>query len=160
MTWFKPACDYLSASEPMLLTREEMARPRQLPIRPDLTREEIDAACYVGSPEHKSERWWSGLPDAYVGPDGVARRPGKQLTTICPKTTAEEKEVASDWVRKALSRKQYRFYEGDKTYPKHLWYEDDAGQFWFGFAVNQILGTYKGWPISLDEKRETFDQMA
>jgi hypothetical protein len=143
-----------------LLTLTKMARPKQLPIRADLTEEQIKEASYVGSPEHKVERWWGGLPEAYMGADGLARRAGKQLTTICPKVTAAERDTASSWVRDALSRKQYRFYEGDKTYPKHLWYEDDAGQLWFGFAVNQILGTYKGWPISLEEKRETFDQMA
>ena len=150
----------LFGSEPVLLTALGMARPRQLPTRPDLSESEIQAACYVGSPEHKTERWWGGLPEAYIGPDGVARRPGKQFTTICPRVTAAERDAATDWVRIALRRKQYRYYEGDKTYPKHLWYEDDAGQFWFGFAVNQILGTYKGWPIAWEEKRETFDQVA
>ncbi|WP_247033711.1 hypothetical protein [Neorhizobium sp. SHOUNA12A] len=50
-----------------------------------------------------------------------------------------------------------RFFEGDKTYPKHIWYKDDLGQFWFGFAINQILGAYKGWPITEAEKSEAFD---
>ncbi len=29
----------------------------------------------------------------------------------------------------------------------------------FGFAVNDTLGSYKGWPIDEKEKRETFDRM-
>ena len=28
-----------------------------------------------------------------------------------------------------------------------MWYKADDGQYWFGFAVNQQLGSYKGWPI-------------
>jgi hypothetical protein len=81
-----------------------MTRPRQMPQRPALTAAEINAAHYVGSPEHKTKRWWGGLPEAFVGKDGVARRPGKQLTTPCPKTTEEQREEASDWVRTALAR--------------------------------------------------------
>jgi hypothetical protein len=111
----------------------------------------------VGSAEHKTERWWGGLPGAFVGKDRVVRRPGKQLTTPCPKTTEEQREEASRWVREALSAGWFRFYEGDGTYPKHLWYRDGDGQYWFGFAVNQHLGSYKGWPIREEEKRATFD---
>src|SRR5476649_2846080 len=135
-----------------------MTRPSQMPQRPALTAAEINAARYVGSPEHKTKRWWGGLPEAFVGNDGVARRPGKQLTTPCPKTTEEQREQASDWVRTALAGGQLRFYEGDGTYPKHLWYKVGDGQHWFGFAVNQLLGTYKGWPIYEEEKRATFDR--
>ncbi|MFD2237673.1 hypothetical protein [Aureimonas populi] len=89
--------------------------------------------------------------------DGKARRPKKEHTTICPKVTEQEREEASRWVRVALALGQLRFLEGDKTYPKHIWYRDDNGQFWFGFAINQIAGTYKGWPISEAEKRAAFD---
>ena len=134
-----------------------MARPRQIPARPALTNEEIEAAAYVGSGEHKAERWWGGLPMARVDKDGVARRPKKQLTTICPKTTAAERGIASTWVVEALRSGQFRYFEGDKTYPKHIWYRDGEGQFWFGFAINQIQGTYKGWPISEADKVEAFD---
>ena len=87
----------------------------------------------------------------------MARRPKKQNTTICPRTTEAERDEASAWVRTALKAGQVRFFEGDKTYPKHIWYKDSVGQFWFGYAVNQIAGTYKGWPIDEAEKREKFD---
>lgn len=92
-----------------------------------------------------------------MGADGEARRPKREHTTICPKTTPDERETASRWVRSALAAGQTRYSEGDKAYPKHIWYRDDDGSFWFGFAVNQIAGTYKGCPISADEKREAFD---
>jgi hypothetical protein len=137
-----------------------MARPAQISPRAPLTAAEIEAAQYVGSPEHKVTRWWGGLPGAFLGKDGVARRPGKQLTTPCLRTTGEQRDEASDWVRRALSAGQFRFYEGDGTYPKHLWYKDDQGQYWFGFVVNQSQGTYKGWPIDEEEKRATFDNLA
>ena len=136
-----------------------MARPRQIPFRADLTKEEIAAAHYVGSGEHKVRRWWGGLPEAFVGEDGVARRAGKRLTTLCMRTTTDQRDEASTWVRQALAFGQFRYYEGDATYPKHLWYRNDEGQFWFGFAVNQIQGSYKGWPIREEEKRATFDRM-
>lgn len=134
-----------------------MPKPQQLPPRKPLTDRQVDAATYVGSGEHKATRWWAGLPLARVNRSGVASRPKKQQTTLCPKVTAEERDEASDWVRQALARQQFRYFEGDKTYPKHIWYRDSDGQFWFGFAVNQILGTYKGWPISEAEKSEAFD---
>jgi len=60
-------------------------------------------------------------------------------------------------VRAALAARQFRYSDGDKTYPKHIWYKDSSGQFWFGFAINQTLGTYKGWPINEAEKRAAFD---
>ncbi len=137
-----------------------MPRPRQIPPRAELTEAEISAAHYVGSGEHKTQRWWGGLPNAFVGKDGRAHRPRKQHTTPCPKTTEAQRQEASGWVRQALAAGQFRFYEGDGTYPKHLWYQDDGDQYWFGFAVNQELGSYKGWPIDEEEKRATFDRLA
>jgi hypothetical protein len=136
-----------------------MTRPRQIPPRAELTEAEIRAARYVGSGEHKTKRWWGGLPGAFIGKDGLARRPGKQLTTPCLRTAEEQREEASGWVRQALAARQFRFYEGDGTYPKHLRYKDGDGQYWFGFAVNQLLGSDKGWPIDEEEKRATFDSL-
>lgn len=136
-----------------------MARPRQVPSRAALTPAEIAVALYIGSPEHKTKRWWGGLPEAFVAKDGSVRRPGGQLTTPCRKVSAAERDEASSWVRTALVTGQFRFYEGDGTHPKHLWYRSDDGQYWFGFAVNQQLGSYKGWPIEEGEKRATFDRV-
>ncbi len=104
-------------------------------------------------------RWWGGLPEAFFDHDRVARRANGQLTTPCPKTTEAERQEATGWVRAALAAGQFRFYEGNGTYPKHLWYRDDSGQYWFGLAVNDTLGSYKGWPISEQDKRETFDKV-
>ncbi|MDG4883049.1 hypothetical protein [Mesorhizobium sp. WSM4884] len=134
-----------------------MPRPKQVPTRRPLSEEEIEAASYVGSKEHKVKRWWGGLPGAWEDQSGNASRPKKEHTTVCRKITAEEREEASRWVRTALREGQYRFFDGDKIYPKYIWYRDQLGQHWFGFAVNQVAGTYKGWPISEAEKNETFD---
>jgi hypothetical protein len=134
-----------------------MARPKQIPPRKPLTLHEIEAACYVGSAEHKVQRWWGGLPEARETGEGEAKRPKKEHTTICRRVTNQDREEASRWVRAALAAGQLRFREGDQTYPKHIWYRDSKGQFWFGFAVNQIAGTYKGWPISEADKRAAFD---
>lgn len=134
-----------------------MPRPNQMPPRAPLTKEEIEKASYVGSPEHKVKRFWGGLPQAWIGPDGRAKRPKKQKTNICHRTTDEERDEASGWVQEALSAGQLRFCDGDGIFPKHIWYRDEEGQFWFGFAVNQTAGTYKGWPITEAEKLEAFD---
>ena len=137
-----------------------MPRPRQIPARRPLAPEEIEAASYVGSAEHKEKGWWGGLPKVRKGRDGKPRRPKKALTTICRMTTNEDREKATRWVREALAAGQLRFFEGDKTYPKYIWYKDETGQLWFGFAVNQIAGTYKGLPINEADKRAAFDRMA
>ena len=134
-----------------------MPRPKQIRPQAVLTRREIEAASYIGSAEHKVERWWGGLPKAREDSEGIVKRPEKQHTTICRKVTEEDREAASRWVSAALAAGQLRFFEGDQTYPKHIWYLDDGGQLWFGFAINQVAGTYKGWPISEAEKRAAFD---
>ena len=118
---------------------------------------EIAVARYVGSAEHKTRRWWGGLPGARLDAGGKARRPKREHTTICARTDEADRDQATLWVRAALGAGQLRFFEGDQTYPKHLWFRDDDGQYWFGFCVNPLAGTYKGWPISKDEKRAAFD---
>jgi hypothetical protein len=132
-------------------------RPAQLPLRAALTPEQIDTARYIGSPEHKAARWWGGLPEAHVDADGVARRPGKQLTTICPLVGEAERDMATNWVRQALREGQLRYFEADKDFPKRLWYRDPSdGQVWTGLCVNGVLGQYKGWPIDEEERVEIF----
>lgn len=133
-----------------------MSRPRQIPARVPLTTEQIDAAEYEGSAEHKVTRWWGGLPRAWEKKGGKATRPKKEHTTICRKTAEADREEATSWVRESLRTGQFRYFEGDGLYPKHVWYMDDTGQFWFGFAINQTAGTYKGWPIDEVEKRAAF----
>jgi hypothetical protein len=152
-----PAGEAASGAATIGRLENAMARPKQIALRAPLTEEEALAACYVGSKEHKAARWWGGLPGARIGSGGVARRPKKQLTTICPLLTAADQARATGWVRKALKRKQCRFCDGDKTYPKHIWYMDEGGQFWFGSCMNGISGSYKGWPIDEAEKREAFN---
>jgi hypothetical protein len=132
-------------------------RPVQIPPRAPLTPKQIDAARYIGSPEHKVKRWWGGMPEAYVDTDGVAQRPGKQLTTICPLITEAERDIATHWVQQALREGLLRYFEGDKEFPKRLWYRDPRdGQVWTGFCVNSVLGQYKGWPIDEGERVEIF----
>ncbi len=133
-----------------------MGRPRQTPPRRALTSDEIDAASYAGSGEHKVARWWGGLPKAHIGPDGTASRPGRQDTTVCRLTTEDDRDRATGWVRMALADGQYRFYEGDKIYPKHIWHRDTSGSYWFGFCINGVSGSYKGWPVEEAEKRGVF----
>jgi hypothetical protein len=91
------------------------SRPRQIPIRPPLSEEQINSACYVGSAEHKSKRWWGGLPHGYVNQSGEAIRPKKQQTTICPLITEAERLTATIWIQNALRAGQIKFVQTTGT---------------------------------------------
>src|ERR1700693_4510158 len=91
---------YVREGDPLYCT---MPRPKQIPVRAPLTSQEVNAASYAGSKEHKSQRWWGGLPGARVGADGIAWRPKKQLTTIGPLVTDSDQFRATTWVREALA---------------------------------------------------------
>lgn len=131
-------------------------RPAQIPRRPPLTRRQIDQTKYVGSPEHKDRRWWGGQPEAWVNERGVATRPGRQLTTICPLVAEQDRDRATIWVQQALTIGQFRYREGDNDFPWQIWYQDPGGQLWMGQCVNSVLGEYKGWPINEEQKIEVF----
>ena len=132
-------------------------RPSQLRSRIPLSAQQIDTASYVGSSEHKVERWWGGLPQAYVANDGMASRPKKQRTTICPLVQPEDRRDATLWVRAALAAGQYRYLEADKDFPARIWYRvPETRQLWMGYCVNGILGQYKGWPIDGEDHVAVF----
>ena len=134
------------------------SRPRQIPIRPPLSEEQINSACYVGSAEHKSKRWWGGLPHGYVNQSGEAIRPKKQQTTICPLITEAERLAATIWVQNALRAGQVKYYESDKDFPARIWYRDAAtNKIWIGYCLNSVLGQYKGWPADESERLAIFD---
>lgn len=138
--------------------RLRLKRPVQRPLERPRTQAERQAlsarACYVGSAEHKASRWWGGMPGVQYK-DGRPARPKRQTTTICPLVTERERDRATEWVRRAIETGQCKFMEGDKDFPKHIWYEAD-GQGWFGFCINSAAGQYKGWPLEEDERRAVF----
>jgi hypothetical protein len=131
--------------------QESTLRPRNEAARRALA----SRARYVGSDEHKTERWWGGLPARYSKKRKPARYK-KQKTTICPLTTEAERDIATGWVQAAIRAGHYEFFEGDQEFPKHLWHEID-GRRWFGFCINSAAGEYKGWPLEEDEPRAFFD---
>ena len=98
-----------------------MKRPARIPQRHPQSDAEVEEfardASYVGSPEHKAKRWWGGRPETRIGKDGKARRPGKQLTTICPLGTSGDLLRATKWIREAIRQRRFRFVEGDKRFP-------------------------------------------
>jgi hypothetical protein len=105
----------------------------------------------------KVQKWWGGLPSAYLGADGTAQRPNKQRTTICPLTFDSDRQLATGWIRSALSQGQLRYLEGDKDFPARVWYrEPTTKQLWIGYCINGVLGQYKGWPGEEDDL-EIFD---
>ena len=127
-----------------------MRRPRQIPQR-NLTRDNLavlaKGATYVGSCEHKVQRWWGGLPKARQLPGGDVGRPGKQQTTICHLTSRQDQVRATGWLREAIRQRNFSFVETDQKYPKRVWVKA-AGRFWCGFCINTAAGEYKGWPCN------------
>lgn len=119
-------------------------------------RELAAEASYVGSGEHKAVGWWGGLPMGKQRPGGNVGRRRKQTTTICPLTTEQDRHLATEWVRGAITAGQYKFVEADKRFPKKIWFEA-KGQIWCGFCTNSELGQYKGWPIDEGVRRGIFD---
>ena len=112
-------------------------------------------AVYVGSEEHKDKRWWGGRPMARQLRGGRVGRRGKQKTTICPLTSEEDRDRATEWVKNAIREGRCKFLESDKRFPKKIWYEAE-GQIWMGLLVTDIIGQYKGWPIGETERDEVF----
>ena len=137
-----------------------MRRPAPKSERKKLTaeqRRELAAdASYVGSGEHKASGWWGGLPASKQLPGGKVGRRKKQITTVCPLTTEQDRHRATEWVRGAITAGQYKFFPADKRFPKKVWFKAD-GQIWYGFCTNSELGQYKGWPIDEEERSEIFD---
>ncbi|WP_316194316.1 hypothetical protein [Bradyrhizobium sp. SZCCHNRI3052] len=125
-----------------------------------MTDAQICAASYVGSDEHKDRKWWSGLGGAYVNERGVASRPKKQHTTICPLVEDEDREHATGWVQVALRSGHFLFLEADKDYPSKIWHKDENDRYWFGRCINSVLGHYKGWPIDESERDEVFGKIS
>lgn len=135
-------------------------KPRQIARRPALTEVQIEVAAYIGSDEHKDRKWWGGLGSAYVNAQGVAARPKKQHTTVCPLIGTEDRKAATRWVQTALKNGQFIFLEADKDYPSKIWHKDETGRYWFGRCINSVLGQYKGWPIDQDERDEVFAKIS
>lgn len=137
-----------------------MKRPRRIRKRPALSEAQRRAlaarARYEGSSEHKDKRWWGGLPAARQLPGGRVGRRGKQTTTVCPLTSMEDRDRATEWLRRAIRAGQYRFVEADQDFPKKVWCHE-RGQTWFGLCINTKSGEYKGWPIDEEERRAVFD---
>ena len=86
--------------------------PRKGPLT-DAERRALTArAVYVGSAEHKAERWWGGLPGVHYGKNGEPARYKKQKTTVCHLVSEADRDRATAWIRAAIEEKQYRFLEG------------------------------------------------
>ncbi len=89
---------------------------------------------------------------------GRVGRPGKRDTTLCPLTTEQDRERATEWVRTAIRNRQCLFQNSDKEFPKKIWHEAD-GQIWMGVCFNGGSGEYKGWPICEKERDDVFGKL-
>jgi len=121
----------------------------------------VAARCeYVGSVEHKARRSWLGAPQPRRRKKKRDPEDHKQNATICPLVEDADRKRASTWVQEAIRRAQFGT-EWRGGFPRHIWYRDRRGQYWYGFLTNQgagadAKGQYKGWPIEEDEWGEDF----
>jgi hypothetical protein len=130
-------------------------KPKRPRARPPAVPEDLDAArCwYEGSREHKDRRSWLGLPRP--------RRTPRDVATICPMVTEQERDVATGWVRDAIRNGQFDRRDWRNGFPRYVWHRAADGSYWYAFLKNEGAGNvphaqYKGWPISKDEWDEIF----
>jgi hypothetical protein len=100
--------------------------------------EAIEAARYVGSPEHKTFPSFAGPP--------VPRADASK----CDPDLADPQEL-SDWLRAAM-RAGNIGGPWEQNYPRYVWHSQ-GGDFFEGRLTNATQGEYKGYPLSEAEFR-------
>lgn len=126
---------------------------RPQPEAPEDLEDVAERCDYVGSEEHKDQRWWQGMPWPRNHPRDVA--------TICSLVTERDRDQATEWIREAIKNGQFGRKDWRNGFPRRVWHRDRHGQYWYGMLTNQGAGPnprgqYKGWPIGEDEKVEIF----
>jgi hypothetical protein len=92
---------------------------------------------YEGSPEHKDARSFAGQP-----------RP-RADASICDRSLADRQSWITGWLRTGiLNGHVSEYWEGD--FPRYVWYRDEAVVY-EGRLMNREAGTYKGYPLEIDE---------
>ena len=87
-------------------------------------------ASYTGSPAHT-------LPHA------------RSDATLCPSDLDGSQAELTLWLRNAIAKGHAGgFMEG--AFPRYVWYRD-GDRLFEGRLTNQVLGEYKGYPITPDE---------
>ena len=90
------------------------------------------------------------MPKVRIRSDGKARRPKKQQTTICPLLSKEDQKLATEMVREAIRKGEFKIVAGNEKFPDRIWHREKNGNCWEGRCINRTTGEYKGWPISED----------
>lgn len=118
-------------------------RRRQLPRRPavGVPVERLErcaqTASYVGSPEHKS------MP-SFAGPPKL-----RSDASRCPSDLKDANEITR-WLAAGIRAGLVSDDPGEDGFPKYVWAFNRNT--WFeGRLVNEIQGTYKGYPLADDE---------
>lgn len=118
-------------------------RRRQLPRKPalDVPLEHLERCAlnvtYVGSPEHKS------MP-SFAGPPKL-----RSDASRCPTDLKDAAEITG-WLATAIRAGLVSDDPGEGGFPKYVWAFKRST--WFeGRLVNEVQGTYKGYPLADDE---------
>jgi hypothetical protein len=108
-------------------------------VGPDVNLKELASRVrYVGSAEHKRYPSFAGPP-----------QPRADASKCDPSIT--DANVVTTWLRDAVEAGRIgEPWEGD--FPRYVWAEVD-GMHYEGRLVNREQGTYKGYPLSEEERR-------
>ena len=108
-------------------------RPRaRAPVVPSDLRAVAARCSYEGSREHKDRRSWLGLPRP--------RRRPRDVATICPLVTEQDRAMATAWVREAIVNGQFDRRDWRNDFPRYIWYRAADGSYWYGFLMNEGAG--------------------
>ena len=69
--------------------------------------------------------------------------------SICDRSLAQERELITDWLRKAIRSGTYGEYR-ENGFPRYLWYKEGETVY-EGRLVNAGQGMYKGYPLKPHE---------
>lgn len=118
-------------------------RRRQLPRKPaiGIPEQHLErcamAVSYVGSPEHKS------MP-SFAGPPKL-----RSDASRCPTDLKDAAEITR-WLATAIRAGLVSDDPGDEGFPKYVW-AFKRGIWFEARLVNEVQGTYKGYPLVRDE---------
>ena len=128
----------------MRTPRHRRTRRRAFFIPPDVDLDEIaDTVAYVGSSEHKDYR-------SFAGPAKL-----RSDASCCPRDVTQE--MATKWLRFAIRRGATGTpWEGN--FPRYAWCKIEDTVF-EARLVNRGNGSYKGYPLEIDEWPKGIDNI-
>ena len=117
--------------------RRKRPRLRVIQVPPGTDLEDLARrAVYIGSPEHKDVPSFAGQPRLRAD------------ASCCPREI-KDRNLVCRWLRCAI-RRGATGGPWEEGFPRYVWYKDGDTVF-EGRLVNRGAGSYKGYPLDMDE---------